>query len=121
MKRLIAVATAALIASILASATDHIQTGVPYPGDAQLRRSVTQNSGIIAHWNKQLLFMPQTAKALGVDGDYIDVTGIVIDNNLSVNDSRLIYVTVATPSGVKRLVFRAYDVANVCVEGQRLS
>ena len=109
------------IDSILASAADRIETGVPYPGDAMLRKQVKQNSGVIGHWNSQPLFLPKTAKAIGIAGDYIDVTGIVIDNNLSGAESRLIYVTVASPGGPKKLVLRAYDVANVCVEGERLS
>jgi hypothetical protein len=108
------------IASILSSVSDRIETSTPYPGDAALRQSVKLNSGIIAHWNSQPLYMPYTAKALGVSGNYIVVTDIVIDNQLSGNESRLIYVTVQSPTGPKQLVLRAYDVANVCVEGTRL-
>jgi hypothetical protein len=109
------------IASILASVSDKIEQSVPYPGDATLRIDVKQNSGIIGHWKSQPLYMPMTAQALGVAGNYIDVTDIVIDNQLAGTESRLIYVTVATPQGPKNLVLRAYDVANVCVEGTRLS
>jgi hypothetical protein len=109
------------IASILGSVSDRIETSVAYPGTATLHTDVKQNSGIIGHWKSQPLYMPATAKAIGVSGNYIDVTDIVIDNQLSGNESRLIYVTVATPAGPKNLVLRAYDVANVCVEGERLS
>jgi hypothetical protein len=65
--------------------------------------------------------MPSTAQVLGVSGNYIDVTDVVIDNQLSGTESRLIYVTVATPTGPKDIVLRAYDTQNVCVEGERLS
>jgi hypothetical protein len=109
------------IASILGSVSDRIETSVSYPGDAVLRTDVKQNSGIIGHWKSQPLYMPSTAKALGVSGNYIDVTDIVIDNQLSGAESRLIYVTVDTPQGPKNLVLRAYDTQNVCVEGTRLS
>jgi hypothetical protein len=109
------------IDSILSSVSDRIETSEAYPGDAELRQSVKLNSGIIAHWASQPLYMPATAKALGVPGNYINVTDIVIDNQLAGNESRLIYVTVQTPAGPKQLVLRAYDVANVCVEGSRLS
>jgi predicted small lipoprotein YifL len=110
------------IDSILASVADKIETGVPFPGMTTLRKDVQQNSGVIGHWTAQPLFLPKSAKALGVSGDYLDVTGVVIDNPPLVGqESRLIYVTVASPSGPKNLVFRAYDVANVCVEGERLS
>jgi hypothetical protein len=109
------------IASILGSASDKIETSVPYPGDAALHADVKRNTGVIGHWKSQPLYMPATAQVLGVSGNYIDVTGIVIDNQLSGTESRLIYVTVATPKGPKKLVFRAYDTQNVCVEGTRLS
>lgn len=109
------------IASILSSVSDRIETSVPYPGEAMLRTDVKQNSGVIGHWKSQPLYMPSTAGALGIAGNYIDVTDVVIDNQLSGNESRLIYVTVATPQGPKNLVLRAYDTQNVCVEGTRLS
>jgi hypothetical protein len=109
------------IASILGSVSDRIETSVAYPGDAVLRTDVKQNSGIIGHWKSQPLYMPSTAAAISVSGNYIDVTDVVIDNQLSGAESRLIYVTVSTPKGPKNLVLRAYDTQNVCVEGTRLS
>lgn len=109
------------IASILGSAADRIETSVAYPGDAMLHTDVKQNSGVIGHWKSQPLYLPATAQALGVPGNYVDVTAVVIDNQLSGSESRLIYVTVATPHGPKKLVLRAYDTQNVCVEGTRLS
>jgi hypothetical protein len=108
------------IASILGSVSDRIETSVAYPGDAILRTDVKQNSGIIGHWKSQPLYMPATAQAIGVSGNYIDVTQVVIDNQLSGAESRLIYVTVSTPAGPKNLVLRAYDTQNVCVEGEHL-
>jgi hypothetical protein len=109
------------IASILSSVSDRIETSVAYPEDATLRTNVKVNGGIIGHWKSQPLYMPSTARALGVSGNYIDVTDVVIDNQLSGSESRLIYVTVSTPQGPKKLVLRAYDTQNVCVEGTRLS
>jgi hypothetical protein len=108
------------IASVLGSVSDRIETSVAYPGDTILRTDVKQNSGVIGHWKSQPLYMPATAKALGIPGNYIDVTDIIIDNQLSVAQSRLIYVTVSTPQGPKKLVLRAFDTQNVCVEGERL-
>jgi hypothetical protein len=108
------------IASVLGSVSDRIETSVAYPGDATLRTDVKQNSGVIGHWKSQPLYMPATAKALGISGNYIDVTDVVIDNQLSGEQSRLIYVTVTSPQGPKNLVLRAFDTQNVCVEGERL-
>jgi hypothetical protein len=109
------------IASILSSVSDRIETSVAYPGADVLKTDVKTNGGIIGHWKSQPLYMPGTAKVLGVSGNYIDVTDVVIDNQLSGLESRLIYVTVTTPSGPKPLILRAYDTQNVCVEGTRLS
>jgi hypothetical protein len=81
---------------------------------------VQQNSGVIGHWKSQPLYMPATAAALGVAGNYIDVTDVVIDNQLAGQESRLIYVTVTTAQGSKNIVLRARDIANVCVEGELL-
>jgi len=111
----------ATIASILSSVSDRIETSTAYPGDALLRLDVEQNHGIIGHWTSQPLYMPATAAALGVSGNYIDVTGVVIDNQLAGNESRLIYVAVATPQGPKNIVLRARDTQNVCVAGERLN
>jgi len=108
------------IDSIISSVSDRIETSTPYPGDAALKMDVKTNGGIIAHWNSQPLYMPFTAKTLGVSGDYLDVRDVVIDNQIAGVESRLIYVTVQTPAGLKQLVLRAVDVANVCVEGERL-
>lgn len=108
------------IASIVSSVGDRVETSVPYPGAAALQLDVKQNTGIIGHWKSQPLYMPNTAKALGIPGDYIDLTDVVIDNQLSGSQSRLIYVTISTPAGPKHLVLRAYDVQNVCVEGESL-
>ena len=108
------------VASVLGSVADRIETSVAWPGEGMLRTDVKQNGGVIGHWKSQPLYMPFTAKALGVPGNYIDVTDVVIDNQLSGNESRLIYVTIATPQGPKNIILRAFDTQNVCVEGERL-
>jgi hypothetical protein len=108
------------VASVLGSVADRVETRVAWPGDAILRTDVKQNGGVIGHWKSQPLYMPFTAKALGVAGNYIDVTDVVIDNQLSGNESRLIYVTIAGPQGPKNIILRAFDTQNVCVEGERL-
>lgn len=116
-----AVPRGAVVAGILGSVADRIETSTAYPGDASLRLDVKQNSGVIAHWKSQPLYMPFTAAALGVGGsNYIDVTDVVINNQLAGNESRLLYVTVTTPQGPKNIVLRSLDTENVCIEGQRL-
>lgn len=113
-------ARGAAVASVLGSVSDRIETSVAWPGDAVLRTDVTQNGGVVGHWKSQPLYMPFTAKAMGISGNYIDVTDVVIDNQLSGNESRLIYVTVATPQAPKNIILRAFDTQNICVEGERL-
>ena len=108
------------VAEILGSVADRIETSTAYPGEELLRLDVRQNTGAIAHWKSQPLYMPFTAHALGIDGNYIDVTDVVIDNQLSGNQSRLLYVTLATAHGPKNVVLRSLDTQNVCAAGQRL-
>jgi hypothetical protein len=76
---------------------------------------------VIGVWTSQPLYMPATAAALGVSGNFIDVTNVAIDNLLAGTESRLIYVTVATPQGPKGIVLRAYDISDVCVAGAQLT
>lgn len=108
------------IASILSSVADQ-NLNVGFPGDAVLRQSIKIHGGVIGHWKSQPLYMPGMAAALGVPGNYVDVTEVYIDNQLEAADSRLIYVTINATGGPKNLVLRAYDTQNACVEGRRLS
>ncbi|HEY5341172.1 MAG TPA: hypothetical protein VIK27_09120 [Candidatus Aquilonibacter sp.] len=109
------------VTSILSSVSDRIETSVAYPGAAILRTDVKQNGGVIGHWKSQPLYMPAAARALALAGNYIDVTDVVIDNQLSGNESRLIYVTLATPRGPEHVILRAYDTRNACGAGPPLN
>lgn len=108
------------IESILSSVDGRLQR-VPLPTDAALRASLKKGTGVIGYWKSQPLYLPAATKALGLPGDYLDVTSVAINNVLDGADSRLVYVTIATAQGPKRLVLRAYDTQNACVEGERLS
>jgi hypothetical protein len=103
----------AAIVSVLSSVSDAIQA-VDVPSDAALRKSAAEAGGAIAHWKAEPLYMPGTARALGVSGDYLDVSDVVIINDLTNPDARIIYATVASPQGAKRLPLLAYDTRNVC-------
>jgi len=103
----------AAIVSILSSVADAIQP-IDVPSDAALRKQATDDGGAIAYWKTEPLYMPGTARALGVSGDYIDVSEVAIINNLANPDTRIIYVTVASPKGPKRLALLAYDTRNIC-------
>ncbi len=107
----------AQITAILSSVADRIEPSTPYPGDPAVRFDVKQNGGVIGHWTSQPLYMPGTARALGVSGEYIDVTQVAIDNLLAGTQTRLVYATVTTPGGPKGVVLRAYDTTNVCASG----
>ena len=111
------------IESIVASVDDTVRPGV-YPGDAKLRSTIKATGGVLAFWNAQPFTAPDTAKALGVDGD-LDLRRAVITNQLQgdpkdrLGQYRPVWLTFATPSGEKTVLERAYDVQNVCVEGRR--
>ena len=74
------------IASILGSVSDRIETSVAYPGDATLRTDVKQNSGVIGALEiAAALHAVRPPQRSASRADYIDVTDVVIDNQLSGN------------------------------------
>jgi len=110
-------ARGAAVVDVISSVADAIQP-VDVPNDAVLQKLVKEETGVIGHWKAEPLYMPGTAKALGVSGDYIEITDVVIPNQLSGSDSRTIYATIQTPAGAKRVALRAYDLQNVCAAGK---
>ncbi|MGD1066081.1 MAG: hypothetical protein ABR975_04635 [Vulcanimicrobiaceae bacterium] len=105
------------IESIVASTDDEVR-GQPYPGDPVLSKTIHAVGGAFAYWPSQQLHMPNTAKALGLDGDYVTMTRVVVTNQVE-NGSRPIWLTITTPHGPKIVLERAYDIQNVCIEGAR--
>jgi hypothetical protein len=111
------------IGSIVASTDDTVRPGA-YPGDAALRRVIKSDGkdggGVFAYWPNQPLYAPNSAKTLGVAGDYLTLTRAVITNQINADEHwRPIWLTVTTPKGSVTILERAYDVQNVCIEGQR--
>lgn len=105
------------IDSIVASTDDIVQPGV-YPGDPALRKVIHQVGGVFAYWKAQPLKMPRSAKAIGVEGDYVTLKRAVITNQRA-NGSRPIWLTLTSPKGDVVILERAYDLQDVCIEGQR--
>ncbi|BDE05732.1 hypothetical protein WPS_10080 [Vulcanimicrobium alpinum] len=106
------------INSIVASIDDTIRPGT-YPGDAVMRPIVHRGGGVIARWHDQPLRAPDTAKALGVNGDLI-LRRAVITNQINVAQHwRPVWLTFATPRGDVTVLERAYDIQDVCIEGTR--
>jgi len=108
------------IDSIVASIDDTIRPGT-YPGDAALRTVVKQGGGVFAYWRAQPFPAPDTAKALGVEGN-LTLKRAVITNQVQPSDKapyRAVWLTFATPRGDAVVLERAYDVQNVCIEGRR--
>jgi hypothetical protein len=108
------------IDSIVASIDDTIRPGT-YPGDAALRKIVRQGGGVFAYWRAQPFPAPDTAKALGVEGN-LTLKRAVITNQVQPSDKapyRAVWLTFATPKGDAVVLERAYDVQNVCIEGRR--
>jgi len=105
------------IESIVASTDDRIRNE-PYPGDAALDKTIHAVGGGFAYWPSQPLRLPNTARALGLDGDYVTMTRVVVTNQVE-NGSRPIWLTLETPHGPKVVLERAYDIQNVCIEGAR--
>ena len=111
------------IASIVAS-TDDIVRDAKYPGDAVMRRVIKSTGpnggGVFAYWPDQPLHAPDTAKALGIPGDYLILDRAIITNEGNAAEHwRPVWLTFKTPKGPVTVLERAYDIQNVCIEGQR--
>jgi hypothetical protein len=107
------------IDSIVSSTDDKIVPGV-YPGNAAMRKQIRAGGGAIAYWPSQPLKLPRTAKALGVQGDYVDLVRAAMTNTVDPKtQSRAVWLTFKTPSGEKTVLERAFDTQNVCIEGTR--
>src|ERR1700676_4637449 len=111
------------IASIVASTDDTVREG-RYPGDAVLRRVIKSTGpnggGVFAYWPDQPLHAPDTAKALGLSRDYLILERAVIKHpGNSAEPSRPVWLTFKTPHSNVPGLERAYDIQNVCIEGQR--
>jgi len=105
------------IESIVAS-TDDVVRPERYPGDPALHAVVARLGGVFAYWHEQPLKLPRTAQALGVAGPYVTLERAVITNE-SHDGSRPIWLTLRTPNGDRIVLERAYDLQDVCIEGQR--
>jgi hypothetical protein len=106
------------IESIIASTDDTPLPGT-YPGDAVLQKTITQLGGVFAYWKSQPLRLPDTAKKIGAEGDYLTLTRVVITNQIDhANHSRPIWFTFATTKGPVTVLEHAYDIQDVCIEGQ---
>jgi hypothetical protein len=106
------------IASIIASTDDTALPGT-YPGDVALQKTITKLGGVFAYWKSQPLHLPDTAKKLGVEGDYLTLTRAVVTNEIDhANHSRPVWFTFATAKGPVTVLERAYDIQDVCIEGQ---
>jgi len=107
------------IGSIVASTDDMVREGT-YPGDAVLRKLVMSGGGVFAYWKNQPLLVPRTAKSLGSTERYLTLTRAVITNQVNVAEHwRPIWLTFAMPKGPVTVLERAYDIQDVCIEGQR--
>lgn len=105
------------IESIVASTGDGAER-FPTPSDAQIRKLVKANGGIIAHWNDQALHSPAVAKTLGLGGTYVTIGDAAIPDQPAKGDSRQVYLTVKTGHGPQTFALKAYDVQDVCNEGK---
>lgn len=106
------------IEAIVASVDDTVRPGV-YPGDAKLRTVIKSLGGAFASWPGQPVTFPDTAKALGAPSPHLDLVRVVVTNQINKEEHwRPIWLTFKTDRGERTVLERAYDIQNVCVEGQ---
>ena len=106
----------------IVSTTEDAPDSVPVPSGARLRAELSGSGGAIAHWPAQKLLLPKTAAALGSSDDYVTLRTAAITNELSADGTwRRVYLQLDDRGVDVWRAFRAFDVQNVCVDGQRLS
>jgi hypothetical protein len=109
------------IESIVSTTQDAPDAG-PVPAGAALRAELRGSGGVIAHWPGQRLLLPKTAANLGSTDGYVTLHAAAITNELSPDGSwRRVYLQLDDHGTTVWKPFRAFDVQNVCVDGQRLS
>ncbi len=130
------------VASVL-TATEDIPPTIPAESEARITGYVRGTGGVIARFDAQtafkkdahgkrtpytidigpqLLIMPKTAALLGSPDKYVRVYRAAIANKGLVGvDVRRVFLEVAVKGGKQWLPFKAYDLQDVCNEGQRLS
>lgn len=106
------------IEAIVASVDDTVRPGV-YPGDAKLRTIIKSVGGAFAYWPSQPVTFPDTAKALGQPSPHLELVRVVVTNQINKEEHwRPIWLTFKTDGGERTVLERAYDIQNVCIEGQ---
>jgi hypothetical protein len=106
------------IDAIVASTDDTVRDA-RYPGDAALRGDVKRKGGVFAYWTDQSFRAPDTAKALGLNGDLMLARAVITNQLEPKQQYRPVWLTFTTPKGDVTVLERAYDVQNVCIEGRR--
>jgi len=106
------------IESIITSTDDRIEA-VSVPASREIERIVRSQGGVIAHWDSQMLAVPDVARQLGYPGPYAEIGDAAISNRLVDPQSRRIYLTFVLPGGVRKTyALRAFDMQNVCSEAR---
>jgi hypothetical protein len=106
------------IQSIVTSTDDRLED-IPVPSAAAIARIVRSQGGVIAHWDAQLLVLPDVARQLGYPGPDVTLGDAAIGNRLVDANSRRIYLTFILPDGSRKTyALRANDMQNVCSEAR---
>ena len=107
------------VASVLTSTNDRLLDD--RPSEAEVRRAVRAGDGVVAHWNEQLLALPDTSAKLGEIDGYARVNAVAVPLAAAGALSRHIYLLVRDHGHERWVTLQAFDVQNVCVEGKRES
>ncbi len=74
--------------------------------------------GVIAHWNDQLLKLPNVSAALGETDGFARVDALGIPYAPEGATSRTIYLLVRDHGAQRWIEMSAYDVQDICLEGK---
>jgi hypothetical protein len=105
------------IKSVVASTDDKLLD--ERPTEREIEEAVRSGDGVVAHWNAQLLALPDVAAQLGETDGYARLDAAAIPPAPEGAQVRHIYLLVADRGKKRWITMSAYDVQNVCVEGKR--
>lgn len=105
------------IRSIMTTTTDRVIPG-DHPRFAEIAALTHSGDGAIAYWHDQRLRLPQTAAQLGESGGYAHVRAVAIPPAPEGSQNRRIYFLARDRGRYRWIALDAFDLQDVCIEGQ---
>jgi hypothetical protein len=104
------------IESVLTSTDDRLLD--EKPTRARVVAAVKAERGVIAHWNDQVLKLPNVSALLGETDGFARIDALGIPYAPEGSTSRTVYLLARDHGAQRWIAMSAYDVQDVCLEGK---